>query len=261
LRIGLLSDVHGNLPGLEAAWRALAEYAPDMTVCLGDLVQYGPFPGPVVSFVRSHGIETVQGNCDRAVGRRRRDCGDVFENPHWRKLAGEYLEWTSDNLSSDEAVFLRNLPDELRFVIDRQPVLFVHGLPGRPSEGLPGATAHEVYDLLLERNGCGVFACGHTHEHMVVRRPGGVLVNPGSVGAGSSPCGGTFAVVDTAQGAETSVDIVEFTYDIRALKAAYEENGLPELFFHCSRLGRDPRGKWHTEDPYFRQEWATLPPQ
>ncbi len=237
----------------------MAEYAPDITVCLGDLVQYGPSPGPVVSFIRSHGIETVQGNCDRAAGRQRRDCGDSFENPHWRRLAREYMEWTVDNLSRDETTVLRNLPDELRFELDRMPALFVHGLPGRPTDGLPGATAHEVYDLLLSRNGCSLFACGHTHRPMVVRRPGGVLVNPGSVGGGTRPGGGTFAIVDVENGAETEVDIVDFTYDIRALEAMYRESGLPELFFRCSRLGRDPRGEWHTDSPYHRQEWAASP--
>ncbi len=258
MRIAVLSDIHGNLPGLEAAFRTMAVHSPDMTICLGDLVQYGPAPGQVISFLRSHGIETVQGNCDRAVGRGRKDSGDDFENPHWRRLAQESLVWTSDNLSPEALGYLRSLPDSRRFLLDRQSALFVHGLPGRLAEGLQADTAHEVYDLVLRRNDCRVLACGHTHVPMIVRRPGGLIVNPGSIGGGTRPGGGTFAVLDIVEGVEPEVEIVRFDYDVRALEAFHIESGLPGIFFHCARLGRDPRGPWHTEDPYCRQEWALL---
>ncbi len=258
VRIVVISDIHGNLPGLEAAWRAVADLSPDMTVCLGDLVQYGPSPEDVVSFVVAHGIETVQGNCDRAVGRSRPDTGDEFENPHWRRLALESLQWTCDNLTSGARSFLKNLPDNRRFLLHRRSALFVHGLPGKISEGLPSQTAHEVYDMILRRNDCRVFVCGHTHEPVVIRRPGGILVNPGSVGGGTRPGGGTLAVIDLMEGSEPQVEIVGFDYDLAALRALHAGSGLSGIFFHCARLGRDPRGKWHTDDPGLKQAWANL---
>lgn len=258
VRIAVIGDIHGNLPGLEAAWRAIAAYSPDMTVCLGDLVQYGPSPSNVISFIVSHGLETIQGNCDRAIGKNRPDTGDEFENPHWRHLALEALQWTWDNLSSGARVYLRNLPDSRRFLLDRQSALFVHGLPGNISEGLPPRTAHEVYDMVLRRNNCRVFVSGHTHEPMVIRRPAGLLLNPGSVGGGTRPGGGTFAILDVAEGSEPEVEIIGFDFDVRALEALHTSAGLPDVFFHCLRLGRDPRGQWHTDDPGLKQAWAKL---
>jgi putative phosphoesterase len=258
LRIAIISDIHGNLPALEAAWRAVACAAPDITVCLGDLVQYGPSPGDVISFMRTHGVDAIQGNCDRAVGRNRRDTGDEFENPHWRNLASETLYWTMDNISAEARSYLKTLPDSRQFMINRRTALFVHGLPGNPSLGLPSQTAHEVYDMVLRRNDCRLFASGHTHEPLVVLRPEGLIINPGSVGGGTRPAGGTLAILDVAEGAEPYAEIVGFEYDIRELRQLYEKAGIPEVFLHCARLGRDPRGRWHTEDPRLRQEWARL---
>lgn len=258
MRIAVIGDIHGNIPALEAAWRSVATLSPDMTVCLGDLVHFGPSPDPVVSFIRTHGIETVQGNCDRAACRGRADSGDEFENPHWRKLAAETLRWTRENLSPESVSFLRGLPDGVRYLLDRQSTLFVHGLPGRVNEGMPAETAHEVHDLVLARNDCRILVCGHTHEPMIVRRPGGIIVNPGGVGAGTLPGGGTLAVIDIGEGVEPAVGIVSFEYDVKALERDFRDAGIPETFFHCARLGRDPRGPWHTEDPRLRQEWARI---
>lgn len=260
MRIAVISDIHGNLPALEAAWRSVATFSPDMTVCLGDLVQFGPSPDQVVSFIRTHGVETVQGNCDRAAGRGRTDSGDEFENPHWRKLAAETLRWTIENLSPESVAYLRGLPDGKRFLLDRQSALFVHGLPGRLNEGIPAETAHEVHDMVLSRNDCRILVCGHTHEPMLVRRPGGIIVNPGGVGVGTRPGGGTLAVIDIGEGIEPVVEIAGFEYDVRALELDFRDAGIPETFFHCARLGRDPRGPWHTEDPRLRQEWARIAP-
>lgn len=260
MRIAVISDIHGNIPALEAAWRSIATFSPDMTLCLGDLVHFGPSPDQVVSFIRTHGVETVQGNCDRAAGRGRTDSGDVFENPHWRKLASETLAWTRENLSAESTAFLRSLPDDKRYLLDRQSALFVHGLPGRLNEGIPAETAHEVHDILLGRNDCRILVCGHTHEPMVVRRPGGIIVNPGAVGAGTLPAGGTLAVIDIGEGVEPAVEIARFDYNVRALELDFREARIPETFFNCARLGRDPRGPWHTEDPRLKQEWAGTVP-
>src|SRR6266540_975243 len=60
----VLSDIHGNLAALEA----VAAEPHDFLVCLGDLVGYGPQPGPCVRWVRAHAALVVQGNHDRALG-------------------------------------------------------------------------------------------------------------------------------------------------------------------------------------------------
>lgn len=280
MRIGVLADVHGNLQGLEAAWRALVGEGADLVLNLGDLVQYGPHPEECVAFAMEHGIESIQGNCDRAAARRRRDTGDEFENVHWRRLAGQVLDWTSEHLSGRSGCWLRRLPGEKRLEIERVRVLAVHGLPGRISVGLPGGSALgledmmaeevraerdglsrsfdllDVYDHLLRESRADILLLGHTHSQTLVWRPSGLIVNPGSVGGGTLPSAGTAALLDVGNRRDISVSWIRFPFDCNAYARDCRAAGIPDLFSKCVELGRDQRGTWHTLDTLSRQRWA-----
>ncbi len=65
MRLAVLSDVHGNLPGLEATLADIAHGAPTAPIwCAGDLVGYGPWPDACVGIIAARGIPSVAGNYD-----------------------------------------------------------------------------------------------------------------------------------------------------------------------------------------------------
>lgn len=259
MRIGIISDVHGNLPGLTACWDVLISQGVDQVVCLGDLVQYGPYPSEVVDFVLRHDIDTVQGNCDRAAGRGRPDTGDTFDNVHWENMSAESLQWTVDQLSPSQRRFLRRLPAELRYRSGRFNLLCVHGLPGNVTGSLRGNASEEVCRLLLSRNSCDILALGHTHEMFLHSSRRGLIVNPGSTGGGTLPEESTLAVLDLNPDTGTvSVSWQRVPFDMEAYTRKYGHEGLPDTFLKCVLLGRDPRGRWLNEDINRRQRWAEL---
>src|SRR5262249_11252997 len=75
MRIGILSDIHGNLPALEAVIADVMVRELDAVYCLGDLVGYGAFPNEVVGRIRNLRMPTIMGNYDDGVGFDRDDCG------------------------------------------------------------------------------------------------------------------------------------------------------------------------------------------
>jgi len=258
LKIAFISDIHGNLAALTTVTNTLKSREVDLVVCLGDLVHYGPLPSEVISFIQSSEIECIQGNCDRAVARRRESTGEEYENPHWRNLAADFLKWTSGRVSDRQRRWLRELPDELRFQVEKKTILCVHGLPGTQTTGLPEDAAAEIYDTILTRSGASIVVCGFTHTPSIIRRPNGLIINPGSVGGGSVPSGGTAMILSFPEEGEPEVETLEYTYSLKNIKAGYEEAGIGEIFFKCLELGRDQRGNWHTDDPKWRQQWAEL---
>ena len=258
MKIAFISDVHGNLAAVEAALEAVNSHGVDLVVNLGDLVQYGPEPSEVISFVRSSGIECVQGNCDRAVARRRESTGEEFENPHWRNIAADFLEWTTSQVTAGQRKWLKNLPEELRYQVGKRSVLCVHGLPGHHAAGLPREAAAEIYDEILSKADTSVVACGFTHTPLIIRRPGGLIINPGSVGGGSVPSGGTAMILSFPDEGEPEVETLEYTYSLKTTKDRYNKIELGSIFLKCLELGRDQRGIWHTDDPKWRQQWAEL---
>lgn len=258
MKIAFFSDIHGNVTALKAAVDTLKSRDVDLVVCLGDLVHYGPMPSEVISFIQNSEIECVQGNCDRTVARRRESTGEEYENPHWRNLAADFLSWTSDQLSNRQRRWLRQLPDELRFQVGKKTLLCVHGLPGAYAEGLPRDAAAEIYDAILTRSGASIVACGFTHAPSIIRRPNGLIINPGSVGGGSIPSGGTAMILSFPEEGEPEVETLEYTYLLKDIEAGYESAGMGKIFSRCLELGRDQRGNWHTDDPKWRQQWAEL---
>ena len=259
MRIGLLGDIHANLPGLEAAWRQLSAAGFDLAVCTGDLVHFGPYASEVIGFVRDHDLACVQGNCDRAVGRGREETGDTYPNRPWERDAASILQWTRDILSEDEVRYLRQLPEELRFSVGRAVLLVTHGVPGRISVGFEPGSPVDAATVMLEQQKADIIALGHTHEPLLQTCDRGWVLNPGSVGGGSQPGAATFAILEMDEEAGRSAAAVAWFrtgFDMDRYARRFRECGLPELILRCIETGRDPRGPWHTTEHRWRQRWA-----
>src|SRR5918994_2005744 len=108
MRIGLISDIHGNLPALEAVLPRLEEEPVDRIVCLGD-VAVGPFSSETASHVRALGFQTIRGNWDDWMAGGEAPCagGEVCE-----KLLEMGSFWSAQ-LDHDEIGFLSGLEKTL----------------------------------------------------------------------------------------------------------------------------------------------------
>ena len=79
MKIALFSDIHSNLPALEAFFKDLETTKPDAVYCLGDLVGYNIWPNEVINEIRKRGIPTIAGNYDFGVGRTSDDWGCAYK--------------------------------------------------------------------------------------------------------------------------------------------------------------------------------------
>src|SRR6185503_10165884 len=102
VRYALLSDIHANLPALDAV---LADIAARSDVAgtyhLGDLVGYAPWPDEVVARVRAEGIAGVAGNYDTTVAADYKHCGCKYEDARQEELSHLSFEWTRKHVSEE----------------------------------------------------------------------------------------------------------------------------------------------------------------
>ncbi len=185
-RIGLVSDIHGDIDALELAWSHLKAMGVSQVVCAGDLVGYGPFPDRVVAFLMEHEVPSVRGNHDRWALQRGHGVADDFGGG-------------TPNLETLE--FLHDLPSDLTLEVEGRVVVVVHGSPRSDMEFVsrPAYTPARLRaDLLTLR--CQVLVVGHTHTPMWYRDASGLVLNPGSVLSvtGRATTSRTFAVLDVA---------------------------------------------------------------
>src|SRR5450759_1259278 len=135
-RIALFSDVHGNLPALNAVLADLETTGIGEVYCLGDLVGYGPDPAGVVDRIRSLGIPAVLGNYDDGVGARRGECGCYYATAQARADGAASYAFTDGAIDDERAAWLAALPRELRLEEGAARILLTHGSPRRLNEYL-----------------------------------------------------------------------------------------------------------------------------
>ena len=183
MKLGLISDIHGDPVALELAWSHLTVMGADRIVCAGDLVGYGPFPDRVVSFMRERQVSSVRGNHDRWALERGPGGRDEFGGG---TPGGETLD------------YLRELPFDLVVEHEKTIGVIVHGSPRSDMEFVtrqshpPRALTQYLLDLQ-----CELLVVGHTHQPMWFRCAEGLVVNPGSVvSAARIDSSRTFALVD-----------------------------------------------------------------
>jgi predicted phosphodiesterase len=121
----ILSDIHGNLEALHAVLKdARGRY--QRILCLGDLVGYGADPNPVIEWARSNAQVVVRGNHDK-------DCSANDSLDHYRSAAFASALWTREQLTPENARYLRALP---RGPLRYEDFDLVHGSPGDEDEYL-----------------------------------------------------------------------------------------------------------------------------
>ena len=152
----LLADIHSNIDALNACLAHAREHGAARFVFLGDLVGYGPDPGPVIDTARRYqalGAVVVKGNHDEAVERGTRDLNDE---------AHEAIEFTRGALSADQRSYLASLP----LIVRDGPNCFVHSMANAPEKWQYIQSSHDARESIEAAGTTYVFS-GHVHAQVL----------------------------------------------------------------------------------------------
>src|SRR5882757_1885247 len=163
-RIAVISDIHGNLPALQASLDALDALGIGKIYCGGDLVGYGPRPNQVCALIEQRGIPTIYGNYDHAIARDLDDCGCAYVTRHDRELGRRSVVWTLENTDEASKAFMRGLPFDRHFRVGDQDVHLVHGSPRKVNEYLFEDKPARLYERLAAAERDQLLVFGHTHK-------------------------------------------------------------------------------------------------
>jgi len=249
MRLVLLSDVHANLPALDAVLADIARRAPDTPVYhLGDLVGYAPWPNEVVDRLRAAGIPGVAGNYDSTTATGYKHCGCRYEDPRQEALSHLSYAWTLAHTSEASKRWLGTLP----FRLDVRPmgghlgsptVILVHGNPMINTFYWTEDRGDDFNVKMARQAGAkpgDVIAFGHTHKPWHRTVEGTHFVNTGSVGRpkdGDWRAGYVILETSGTAGAVLGVEFVRVEYDVERAMAAIRESDLPDEFADYLRTG------------------------
>ncbi len=172
MKVVIISDIHGNFDALCAL-----QASHDELWVLGDLVNYGPDPAPVIDYVKSKAAVIVRGNHDHSIGFRE----DPRCSPRFRAMAEATRRFTDSVLSFSDKHFLRNLPVQAELRRGKTRFYLCHAIPSDPLFGYCEAGSGRWLEE-VERVSADVVLVGHTHVPALRNIGKTLVVNPGSLG-------------------------------------------------------------------------------
>ncbi len=236
MRVAVISDIHANLPALEATLKAVDEAAVEEIWCLGDVIGYGAEPDRCAELVRERCAVCLVGNHDLAVL-------GALDIAAFSEAAAAAVAWTRTNVAERTLEMLR----ELEPAGEREGVALFHASPRDPvwEYVLSAEQADACFDVQRAR----IALIGHSHVSLFFVRPtkdesageirgaqssddtlldlaaGCWLINPGSVGQprDGDPRAAWLELDTEAQTARFH----RRSYDVERAAAAIAAAGLP----------------------------------
>lgn len=256
MKIALFSDIHANLPALEAFFTDLDQRNVDMTYCLGDLVGYNVWPNEVVNEIKKRNIPTIAGNYDFGIGRMSNECGCAYKTDHDKANGNVSISFTNEIMQPTERQYLRTLPAHIRVEYqlneDKLNLLLVHGSPRKINEYLFEDREEKSLLRIMEQADADIMCFGHTHKPYLRVLNSGLednshfrhAINIGSVGKPKDGdprgCYVILTIKDNSSVLDKDsieVEFIRFEYDTEKAAKAVEDSPLPNEYADMLRKG------------------------
>jgi predicted phosphodiesterase len=232
-RIALISDIHGNIPALEATLGDIKRRGIQRVFCLGDLVGKGPHGAQVVDICRAECEATVLGNWD-----------DSIVTLHDHPIA----QWHRARLGPERIDYLAQLPHVIDFWMSGKQVRLFHASQIGIYHRVFMTDPLDVHEAMFENTpftgdaltptvaGYGDIHWAFVHCFFEKR----ILFNVGSVGNPLDLPQACYAILEGTYGSHTngvfSIQIIRIPYDIELAIRQAEAEGMPDLEAYAIEL-------------------------
>lgn len=226
-KIAVISDIHGNIPALEAVLEDIGQRGIGRIICLGDLVGKGPHSDTAVDMVRESCEAVVMGNWDDFITRPTEE---------------EAIKWHQHRLGEQRLQYLKSLPFSVQFYMSGRLIRLYHAsaksIYHRVSSRAPIEEKLAMFENTDQTQSGDeklpdVIGYGDIHMAYVQHVEGKILFNAGSVGNPLEIPQAAYAILEGKYGSRESssfsVGIIRVPYDIeRSIQQAREEH-MPDL--------------------------------
>ncbi|KGX84177.1 metallophosphoesterase family protein [Pontibacillus marinus] len=233
MKYALLADIHGNKHALQAVLEDLQYQKIDKIMCLGDLIAIGPHSNEVLhTIMNMPNISIITGNHDEAV------LSLYFNEPYpdSHKHAKPHHEWVAQQLSDDQAQYLKKSPRQITEDINDIRLLCTHyaykqGMESSPIEKDPYKRIMEPTSqnmaTLFSQNDQDIIAFGHHHPKHDFHIKGQHYINPGSLGCNDKPLA-RYAILSISKEGKYSIAHKEVPYNRAPLLQDYDDLSVPQ---------------------------------
>jgi protein phosphatase len=238
MRIAVFSDIHGNLPALEAVFGDIARRKADRVICLGDIIGKGPSSKETIDLCRSECDLILKGNWDE----------NLFRDLMLLNQGGEAgvhssMRWYIDSAGAKRIEYLGSLPHKTELFLGGKLIRLFHAHPhnfNRYYDDSPVEKRLELFEPydsdINKRADIAVYADIHSVYMQMVKE--GILLNTGSAGNPLDIPEASYVMLEGDGASVSGVDIqfIRVRYDIERAVALARQTGVPDLDGYISEL-------------------------
>lgn len=221
IKIAIVSDIHGNIPALEAVLTDIKKREIRKIFCLGDLAGKGPSSAEAVDLVRKHCEIVIKGNWDYFM----------------TEQTSEMLQWHQNKLGPERLKYLKELPLYVEFYMSGKLIRLCHASPNDLFHRVHLDTSNEdriklfaPTPTLAEES--DVVGYGDIHGAHVDTLEGKIIFNVGSVGNPLDITQASYAIIEGEYGSDAVdsflISLVRVPYDIEEAIAHAVESDMPD---------------------------------
>lgn len=232
MKLAIISDVHGNLYALRKVLEDIDDEKADLTICLGDLVGYGPHPNEVVATIIRKNILCLKGNYDASVV----DGGFTYIRDNATNSFA--LPWAVEEVRAMNKYYLDNLPTSMTLEFNGKKIKFVHGSTNAINEYLleDGDNTAKVMEELEE----DILVCAHTHIPSVKQFGNKLFINDGSVGKPKiGTPDATYCLLDIDKNGSAKAQIKHVSYELNGLLKEMQLLKFPSSLIRSFEEGKE----------------------
>lgn len=232
-RIAVVSDIHANIPALEAVLSDIRNRGISRIMCLGDLVGKGASPEAAVDMIEGSCEVVLKGNWDYLVS----EVNDRY-----------FLKWNSTRLRETQLKFLKGLPLYHEFYMSGKLIRLCHASPNDVFYRVKSkASVGEKLTLFTppssEAKECDILIYGDIHVAYIENLKQKTLVNVGSVGVPLKVSQASYGIIEgiykSAEESSISISLVRVPYDVNKAIAEAKDSEVPDFdkYSHELRTG------------------------
>lgn len=240
-KIAVFSDVHGNLPPFKAVLKDIAKRSVDQVFCLGDLVDFAPWPNEVIQLMQTLGIPCLIGNHDERI---------AFDHPilplakhgaEERAARLSALTHTKQTITTESRRYLADLPGEFNIELNSAEtiikVLMVHGSLRSNDEYIYEDHPKDDLNAMLDQENADVLIMGHTHLPYIRQISDSRLaLTCGSVGRSREEVPFATYLLLSVNNGQPYPEIVRIPFPVNETIEAIEKSDIPDFYADFFRM-------------------------